>query len=350
MSSHGPARRFGLPTTRAEQARIRSERTHARDTRVSIPIVTVKPLDPAALFTATSVDQLPFDSTETLEPLEGFPGQERASEAICFGIGMRHEGYNLFAVGPPGSGRHSLVRTFLERATTRATSEFDWCYVYNFDQPHRPRAIRLQAGQARDFRADMHQLTEDLWGTIVAAFETEEYRARQAELERDFSARQEEELEEVRTRASEKGLAIIRTPAGVAVAPMKDGKVVDLDTLKKLPQEEQAQIRESIAALEAELAQLFQQVPLWRRESNRKLKALKDTLTRSAVQALVDELLQKYAEIDSVVAYLNATQADVIKNASSFSRATRSRTRSQPGADVMLSTSSPVTVRIVEHR
>ena len=36
------------------------------------------------------------------------------------------------------------------------------------------------------------------------------------------------------------------------------------------------------------------------------------------MQALVEELLQKYAEIDSVVAYLNATQADVIKNVEFF--------------------------------
>ena len=280
--------------------------------------MTVKPLDPAALFTTTSVDQLTFDSTETLEPLEGFPGQGRASEAIRFGIGMPHEGYNLFAVGAPGSGRHSLVRTFLERATTRVSSEFDWCYVYNFDQPHRPRAIQLPAGRARAFRADMHQLTDDLRGTIVAAFETEEYRERQTELEQDFSARQEEVLEELRQRATEKGLALVRAPAGVAVAPMKDGEVVDLDTFRKSSQEEQTKVRDSIAALEGELAQLFRQVPLWRRESNRKLQALKDSLTRSAVQALVEELLQKYADIDSVVSYLTAAQADVIENVEFF--------------------------------
>ncbi len=280
--------------------------------------MTVKPLDPAALFSATSLDQLSFDSTETLEPLEGFPGQERANEALQFGIGIRHEGYNLFAVGAPGSGRHSLVRTLLERETTRVSSDFDWCYVYNFDQPHRPSAIQLPSGSARDFRADMHQLVDDLRGAIVAAFETEEYRARQAELEQEFSAKQDEVLDEVRKRAADKGLAVLRTPSGVAVAPMRDGEVVDLETFKKSPEEEQAKIREAIATLEGELAQLFRQVPLWRRESNRKVQALKDTLTRSAVQALVEELLQEYAAIDGVVAYLESAQADVVENVGFF--------------------------------
>ena len=234
------------------------------------------------------------------------------------GIGIRHEGYNLFAVGPPGSGRHSLVRTFLERETTRGSADSDWCYVYNFDQPHRPCAIQLPAGRARKFGSDMHQLVEDLRGTIAAAFETEEYRARQAELEQEFSAKQEEVLEEVRKRAADKGLAILRTPAGVAVAPMKDGDVLDLETFKKASEEKQNTIREAIAALESELAQLFRQVPLWRRESNRKLQALRDTVTRSAVQALVEELLQEYAELDGVVTYLKAAQADIVENVEFF--------------------------------
>ena len=122
----------------------------------------------------------------------------------------------------------------------------------------------------------------------------------------------------MRARAAKKGLAILRTPAGVAVAPTKDGEVVDLDTFKKAPEEEQAQIRSAIAELESELGQVFQQVPLWRRESVRKLQRLKDTVTRSAVQALVEELLQKYEPFDKVVAYLRAVQTDIVENAEYF--------------------------------
>ena len=282
--------------------------------------MTVTPLDPTALFTPCSDDDLSFETTTALEPQQTFPGQDRAVEAIEFGIGIRHAGYNLFAMGAPGSGRHSLVQTFLERQAARAANDSDWCYLYNFAQPHRPCALELPAGRATEFSTDMRQLVDDLQGTIVAAFETEEYRARQRELEEEFSARQEEVLEEVRARAAEKGLAILRTPAGVAVAPTKDGEVVNLDTFKKAPEEEQAKIRSAIAELEGELGQVFQQVPLWQRESGRKLQRLKDTVTRSAVQALVEELLQKYEALDDVVTYLRAAQSDIVENAENFRR------------------------------
>ena len=221
-------------------------------------------------------------------------------------------------MGAPGSGRHSLIQSFLERQAARSASESDWCYLYNFAQPDKPSALELPAGRASEFSADMHQLVDDPQGTIVAAFETEEYRARQREFEEEFSAKQEEVLEDVRARAAKKGLAILRTPAGVAVAPTKDGEVVDLEAFKKTPEEEQAKIRAAIAELEEELGQVFEQVPLWRRESGRKLQRLKDTVTRSAVQALVEELRQKYDAFDHVVTYLKAVQTDIVENAEYF--------------------------------
>lgn len=280
--------------------------------------VTLTPVSPSALFTPCPDDDVSFDTTASLEPIEAFPGQGRAVEAIEFGIGIRHEGYNLFAVGAPGSGRHALVQTFLERQAATSESDSDWCYLYNFAQPHRPCALELPAGQGSEFSTDMHQLVDDLQGTIVAAFETEEYRARQRELQTELAAKQEAILEDLRSRAATKGLAIIRTPAGVAVAPTKDGEVVDLDTFTKAPEEEQASIRKSIAELETELGRVFQQVPLWQRESSRKLQHLKETVTRSAVHALVEELLDKYEALDAVVTYLKSVQSDIVENAEFF--------------------------------
>ena len=44
----------------------------------------IAPLDPSKLFTPSGADELGFDTTDALESLEGFPGQERAIEAIEF--------------------------------------------------------------------------------------------------------------------------------------------------------------------------------------------------------------------------------------------------------------------------
>ena len=278
----------------------------------------IAPLDPSKLFTPSGADELGFDTTDALESLEGFPGQERAIEAIEFGIGIRHEGYNLFAVGSAGSGRHSLVQTYLERDARKTTTETDWCYVHNFEQAHRPLALALPRGQVRELRTDMRRLVDDLESAIAATFETQEYRRRHAELEQQFASKQEAALADVQTQAEAKGLAVVRAAAGIAVAPTKDGKVIDPETFKQSSKEEQATVRAAIKEVERDLARIPEQVPLWRRETDRKLRDLAQTATRSPVRVLIKELFQKYETQHSVVTHLHAVEQDVIENAGQF--------------------------------
>lgn len=82
--------------------------------------------DPAS-FTFTTTSELP-DSDMPL-------GQDRAVEAIQFGIAIRRDGYNLFALGPAGGGKHSIVRKFLERQAAGEPAPIDWCYVHNSTSP-----------------------------------------------------------------------------------------------------------------------------------------------------------------------------------------------------------------------
>ena len=130
----------------------------------------------------------------TLAALAALPevlGQARAVEAIRFGIGITRQGYNLFAMGPEGIGRRTIVRAFLERDAPRRAPPPDWCYVFNFETPHRPRAISLPPGRAHKFHADMARLVEDLRSAIPATFESDEYRSRRQEIESQFGERQE---------------------------------------------------------------------------------------------------------------------------------------------------------------
>jgi hypothetical protein len=49
--------------------------------------------------------QLDFKSTEELPAYEGVIGQERALQAISFGINIKSKGYHLYALGPVGTGK-----------------------------------------------------------------------------------------------------------------------------------------------------------------------------------------------------------------------------------------------------
>ena len=99
------------------------------------------------------------DTAELLrEPLPWI-GQERAETAARFGLRMEQADYNLFVLGEVGSGRSSLLhQEMLSVAAGRAVPP-DLCYLHNFDAPERPRALRMPAGQGRQFRQLMAALT-----------------------------------------------------------------------------------------------------------------------------------------------------------------------------------------------
>jgi predicted ATP-dependent protease len=267
--------------------------------------------DPARLSFATTAD-LP-DSPLVF-------GQDRAVAAIQFGIGMRRGGYNMFALGSIGAGKHTVVRRFLEEKAASEPAALDWCYVHNFEQPHRPRAVSLPKGRGAAFSQDMARLVDELRAAITAALETDEYRQRHEQIHDESNARRDQALEDLRKRAATRDVALIRTPLGLALAPTRDGQVLDAEAFQALPEAERQAIRTTIEGFEAELERLMHEMPKWHRESHEKIRALKHAATKAAVDALIEDLKKSYASEPDVQAYLVMLEKDVLENAGDFLR------------------------------
>ncbi|MCS7222473.1 MAG: ATP-binding protein [Anaerolineae bacterium] len=280
----------------------------------------VKPLPPESLYRRCDPQQFNFETTEELEDLTEVIGQPRAVEAVRFGVGIERAGYNIFALGPAGTGKHSLVRQFLERQAAAEPVPSDWCYVHNFEQPHRPRALRLPPGVGVQLRDDMKRLIEDLHTALVSAFESDEYRTRQRVIEEEFKERQERAFEGLQQRAQERGFALLRTPAGLVFAPLRGSEVLPPEEFQKLPEAERKRLKDEVEILQKELQDIILQMPRWEREARERVRALDREVTNFAVGSLFDELRKKYADLAEVVDYLNAVQRDVVENVRDFLR------------------------------
>ena len=121
--------------------------------------------------------QFDFQTTAELEDLGELIGQMRAMEAVQFGTGMRHEGYNIYVQGPSGMGKRSMVQQLLARKTPTEADPPEWCYLHNFKQPHKPQALSLPPGRGADLRDQMAKLVDYLRSAIPGLFESDEYRA-----------------------------------------------------------------------------------------------------------------------------------------------------------------------------
>ena len=259
-----------------------------------------------------------FQTTDELEDLAQVLGQARAVDAIRFGVGMGCNGYNLFAMGAEGVGRHTVVRQYLEQQSPQGGTPADWCYVFNFAAPHKPRALQLPAGRAARFRHDMEQLVEDLRTGIPAAFESDEYRARQREIESEFSDRQDHAIGAIGERAKDQGVALVRTPSGFGFGPRQGDAVMTPDDFRKLPAPEQKRLEDAISGFQEDLERAVHDVPKWRREAQRKLRELNRQVTRAAVNGLIEELKAAYSSLPQVVEYFARVQEDMIDHAEVF--------------------------------
>jgi predicted ATP-dependent protease len=280
--------------------------------------MAARKLAPGELAVHCDAATLRLDAAPVAAPAE-IVGQERARAAVEFGIAMRHAGYHLYVMGPPGSGKRSLVRQTIDAHLARdGVQRSDWVYVNNFEAPHRPIALQLAPGRGAQLRDHMRALVEELRSTIPAAFESEEFAAELERLNTDFKERAEHGLIEVSSEAQKHGLLMIRTPVGFTFAPQKGSEVMSPQDFEALPQAERERLQAAVQQLQERLLQVLRESMRLRKEHADRLRSLNRSTTQLAVDHAVDETRAHYAGLAEVEAYLEAVRAAVIDNADAF--------------------------------
>ena len=260
-------------------------------------------------------DDFQLGSTETAA---SHIGQERAIDAIRFGIDMRQDGYNIYVLGPIGSNRHDLVENLVAEQAKARGAPPDWCYVNNFSNPERPQALRFPAGKGREFREDMRNLIGEMQLAIPAAFEGDDYRNQMRAIEEDTKSKVEEQWQSLNERAAEEDIGVLQTPTGYVLAPIIDGKVIGDKEFNKLPEEKRKEIEAAIERLSEDLQERVEMMPKLRKAHRERVKALNEEVTEHAVSVQLADLKQKYKSMPPVAAYLDEVQENIIRNAEDF--------------------------------
>ena len=275
----------------------------------------IKPLQADEVSCPSTKAHFAFASTEEVLPLneKGHAlGQPRAQAALEFGTHIRRHGYNIFAHGAPGSGRHSLVRQMLRQQAATEEVGHDWCYVNNFDDQTSPAALCLPPGLGRSLAEDMDRLIDEVRNALKSAFESEEYQNRMQSLEQELKDKQNTIIQELQEKAQEKGLRLIRTPSGLAFAAVRDGEVLPREEFQKLSEEERKKIEQDIQELQQESHRQFQKLPGYERRVREKMRSLSREMADYAIGALLEEMREKYGHLDDVLEHINAVQKDIV--------------------------------------
>jgi len=282
-------------------------------------------LSPNELTHTCDPDTLEFETTADIAPLEGTVGQERAINAIEFGLGIQTQGFNLYITGRPGTGRNSSVITHAKRKAETEGSPSDWCYVHNFVDAYHPRAIRLSSGKGPEFAQDMEDFIKSARIEMPRAFESENYEKRKAEIVEEVQHRREAMLRELQQEAADLGFSIEATPVGIASVPLnRDGKPYTREEYDALPEDPKQSIKQKGIKLQDSTNQFIARSRALEKEAQEKLRDLDREIALFAVGHLLEDLRAKYqacegfGNCDDILDYLNQVENDIVEHLDDF--------------------------------
>lgn len=250
--------------------------------------------------------------------LTAAPGQSRALEAIDFGIGMHHQGYNLYVMGPSGLGKHALVQQVLKTAAAKAKTPPDLCYVNNHQNPQNPRLLQLPAGQGNLFAKSMRQAVEALYAKLTEALEADDYQQAIRDIKKRYQAKEDEATGELDEQAQSLDIALIRTSNGFNLAPTKDGRAISPEEFDLLSEDEQAAISQRLESLKAELKESLSRFPHWQKALNQEVRELRQGVFDRCLAEAFMPLESEHAGHSELLAWLKTTKADMRDNPGLF--------------------------------
>ncbi|MGE3960298.1 MAG: AAA family ATPase [Dehalococcoidia bacterium] len=259
-------------------------------------------------------DWLPFQTTEQVPALDAVFGQERAVRAIEFALGMNAPGYNLFASGPDGFGKSTIVETFLRRRAASAAPPLDWVFVHNFDDPDRPQAISLPPGHGHTFATGVRHAVDAARRDIIAAFDSDSYARMRQDLADRLERERAEIIEGLQREAVSLGFALNIGPSGIATSPLIEGRPATEEQFAALSEEEREQIGERGRQLEKIVQDALFAMRGRERDAQSEVDRLDTETAAFAVNHLIEPLLREYGHDEEVRQFLERVRADLAEN------------------------------------
>jgi len=257
-------------------------------------------------------------STEELLPLSGIIGQNRAVKALEFGLKIQDKGFNIYIAGMPGTGRKTLILNYLEAIAKERPVPPDWCYVNDFEDPNRPRALQLPAGKGTEFKRDVERFVEDLKKALSAAFESDEYSKRRSNTLQAIEEERNKVTSQVNALAGKAGFLLQRSPIGLLLIPIVNGRPINDQDFSKLPPRIQSEINNRREGLQKELRVYLRQFRDIERKAEDAINELNKSIATFAMEPFFLALREKYGGVDEVTQYLEEVESDVLENLSNI--------------------------------
>jgi lon-related putative ATP-dependent protease len=255
-----------------------------------------------------------FKNTSEIKSLDEVIGQQRAVQAIEFGLNMKDSGYNIFVTGIGGTGKSTIVRDLVTKYAKTLPTPADWCLVNNFKDVFRPKAMTVSSGKAATFGKKMSKVIEDLKKDLPEALESETYLKRLAKIKDKYTQEKADLFHQVEKFAAERGLKIEKTDTDFQTVPLVNGKTLSAEKYAELSDDVKSKIEENMRMVQSEVESKAREIDRMEQTLRADIETLMDDVARSAVKNRLNSVRDEFKDNSDILEHLAAVQADIVEN------------------------------------
>ncbi len=308
------------------------KRTSSSQAEKNSNSVKIKALSAAQVYAECFAKELKkFKTTTELKTTNEIISQQRAVHAINMGLGIRKPGYNIYVAGILGTGRTSVMRTFLEKWAGKAQKPSDWIYVYDFEMQESPKAIQLPTGEGRKFKKTIDQLVKSLRDKIPAALQSEDAENFVNTYLSSTNDRKTKLFNELENLGKAMEFEIKMTGQGIETTPMVSGEVISDKEYGKLSSNVRDDIETRRTKLQPHVLEFARQVRNIDFESNEYVDLYRNKISMEVIEEAMTPIMNRYKDIAEVLQHLNSFKTAVIENLADFMHADDDRYQHSEG-------------------
>ena len=272
-----------------------------------------------------------FETTAELENIRTGIGQDRGIKALEFGLNVDIKGYNLYLEGPGGVGKTMYTKHYLEKVSKKQKVPYDWCYIYNFDNPNEPIAVSLHAGQGREFKDYMESFIKDIRNDLKNTFNNDDFEKEKALITQTYETKRTALMEKLNKKSAKYGFQVKSAQNGIYMMPIINGKAIEQEEFDKLDEKTKQNFEDNSSIVQEQILQVISEIKNIELETQKKLSEWQSNVALLTINAHINYIRSKFKRNKKINTFLENIKKDILRNIDSFLVETKTDNQPAPG-------------------
>lgn len=280
----------------------------------------IKVLEFKDVYKECQLKKIFLDTSELEELEEDLIGQERAKNALEYGLSVNRYGYNIFLSGEKSSRKRQYLKKVLDKIAKDRNIPDDISYVNNFDDDTKPILLRFPAGTGENFKKDIEDFSEDIKNELIQMFSENNYSKELEFLEQKYELEVYKLIQKYEEKILELNFILNPTKEGYMPLPLDSrGKVMSERKLNKYVTNNQEKYIEEKNKVNVVVLDMLHEESVLQDKKNEEIKEFDKNKALSLIDEKLKPIEERYIEINpSIGKYLEGLKKYIVDNLDIF--------------------------------